>query len=141
MIEYIVGSLTTLTAILIFIKFFKKEKAKAVVAIKFSQSSTYDMVKDFVPTNWQSTPLNTQASKYLQKNLVRIVFVKNSAYWIKENKLYVADTVNGEIVPDTTRGVDTYSMDDVQLKKIQFIVDKLTEGITDEGGYPGNKKF
>jgi hypothetical protein len=39
------------------------------VPIKFSQSSTYDMVKDFIPPNWHSEPLNTQASKYLKKNL------------------------------------------------------------------------
>lgn len=141
MTEYIVGSLTTLVIILFFIKYNKKEKENSKVPINFSQSFTYDMVKDFMPPNWHVEPLNTQASKYSKRNLIRVIFVQDNAYWIKDNKLYVADMVDGQIVPETTKGVDTYTMDDVQLKKIQFIVDKLTEGIADEGGYPGNKKL
>jgi hypothetical protein len=49
-------------------------------------------------------------------------------YWIVNNTFYVADIVDGNVEENTTRLVDTMTMDKVQLDKIMFIVEKLREG-------------
>jgi hypothetical protein len=63
----------------------------------------------------------------------------SDAYWIKNNSLYTAKQDDGEIEEDTTKKVDMYAIDDVELKKMIFIVDVLTKGLTDENRDSGNK--
>lgn len=75
---------------------------------------------------------NTQSINYINKNHLRVMVVDNNAYWIKNNTFYVADLVDGQIDNETTREVDTMTMDKVQLDKMLFIVGKLTEGLNNE---------
>ena len=42
--------------------------------------------------------------------------------------------VHGLVDKNTTRKVDTMTMDSVELEKTQFIVQKLTEGKQDDSG-------
>jgi hypothetical protein len=58
----------------------------------------------------------------------RVVFVENQAYWIKNNTLFVADMEDDMVDEATTREVDTMAMDKVQLEKVIYIVEALTEG-------------
>jgi hypothetical protein len=81
-------------------------------------------------------PLATQARKILEKSQIRIIFSENRAYWIKNNMFLQADLVDGEVDDSTTKVVDTMTMDKVELDKMIFIVQKLTEGITNDGGNP-----
>jgi hypothetical protein len=81
-------------------------------------------------------PLATQSRKILEKNQIRIIFSENRAYWIKNNMFLQADLVDGEVDDSTTKVVDTMTMDKVELDKMIFIVQKLTEGITNDGGNP-----
>jgi hypothetical protein len=81
-------------------------------------------------------PLDTQSRKILEKNQIRIIFSENTAYWIKNNMFLQADLVDGEVDDSTTKVVDTMTMDEVELDKMIFIVQKLTEGITNDGGNP-----
>jgi hypothetical protein len=41
---------------------------------------------------------------------MKVMVVSNKAYWIKNNALYVADVVEGEVQKETTKEVDTMSM-------------------------------
>jgi hypothetical protein len=50
----------------------------------------------------------------------------------------MADMENGVIDKETTRTVDIMGMDEVQLKKASYIVDKLTDGIRNDYGGSGN---
>lgn len=69
----------------------------------------------------------TQASKYLEKIFIKIVIVKDKAYWIKDNVFYVADMVDDDVDKTTAKEVDIMSMDKVQLEEAMFIIDKLKE--------------
>lgn len=71
---------------------------------------------------------NKQSTDYIAKNSMRAVVVDDNIYWIADNAFYVADLVDGSIEENSTRLVDTMTMDKVQLDKIMFIVDKLREG-------------
>jgi hypothetical protein len=70
----------------------------------------------------------TQSIDYVQKTNVRAIVVDDQIYWIAGNEFYTADVVDGNVEENTTRLVDTMTMDKVQLNKIMFIVDKLREG-------------
>jgi hypothetical protein len=70
----------------------------------------------------------TQSTDYVSKHSVKAIVVDDSMYWIANNAFYVADIVDGNVEENTTRLVDTMTMDKVQLDKMMFIVDKLREG-------------
>lgn len=137
--EYFLGSLFTLV-----LMFFFSRKADKIVNEKpkkvlFSQSYINNLVEQQVIEQLSSVlkfPAKTQASVYNEKQNVRVIIMDNQAYWILDQKLYVADMIDGAVNNDTTRVVDTMSMDDVQLEKTQFIVQKLTEGKGNDSGYP-----
>lgn len=80
----------------------------------------------------------TQAFLNDEKNKQRMIFTENRAYWIKDNAFYQADLLEtGEIDNSTTKVVDTMTMDKVELDKMIFIVQKLTEGKRNDFGNPG----
>jgi hypothetical protein len=87
-----------------------------------------DMVKKQAPTQ---SMLNNQ------KNQQRIIFTEDKAYWIKDNAFYEAQVVDGEVDKENAKVVDTMTMDKVELDKMIFIVEKLTEGMRNDFGNPG----
>jgi hypothetical protein len=63
----------------------------------------------------------------------------NQAYWIKDNLFYTADmSIDGNVNKDTTRIVDTMTMNSVQLDKMMFIIDRLREEAFYDRGGSGN---
>jgi hypothetical protein len=71
----------------------------------------------------------TQSKMHYDKTNVKVIILDNQAYWIKESVFYTADVDEfGFIDAESTRAVDTMAMNKVQLDKMIFIVDKLTEG-------------
>lgn len=79
----------------------------------------------------------TQSRKIIEKTQTRIIFSEDKAYWIKNNTFLQADLVDGIVDESTTKVVDTMTMDKVELDKMIFIVQKLTEGISNDGGSSG----
>ena len=129
--EYLVGSFATITTFLIARLFFKKKETRKIrIEIQESQAIRFEMIKDSTAIHGLLHPkTKTQATEHHEKNLVRIIFVEGQAYWIKSNVFYTADLNEMGLVDlDSTRAVDTMTMDKVQLDKMSFIVEKLTEG-------------
>ncbi len=62
----------------------------------------------------------------------------DQAYWIKDNTFYTADMVQGTVDKETTRIVDTMTMNKVQLDKMIFIIDRLREEAFDDRWGSGN---
>lgn len=97
--------------------------------VRYSQSHVHNLIAPFMPTNKEMTiQPETQSSKYLDKITIRVVFLENKAYWIKDNKFYVADAKDHMVDHDSAIEVDTMSMDKIQLDKIKVVVEKLSEG-------------
>jgi hypothetical protein len=127
--EYFLGSVVTLATLFIFGKVFKKKIEPVGRTLRYSQSHIHSLLAPVLPTNKQlRKPLVSQATEYNKKNSIRILFVDGLAYWIAENKFFVAEIVDGLIDHESARVVDTMAMDKVQLDKMIFIVDQLTEG-------------
>jgi hypothetical protein len=103
--------------------------SKPLKGISYSQAYidnlvSEKMIEEFLP----KPPRKTQASEHTRGQEVRVIIIENEAYWISEQTLYVATLIDGVIDNNTTKKVDTMTMDTVQLDKTQFIVQKLTEG-------------
>lgn len=130
--EYFLGSIITIVVIY-FAKFFLSKTiddyTKLNVDTDYSQSRIFDIVEPFMPVGGglEDRPV-TQMSKYIEQTEIKVLFFENKAYWIKDGTFYVADTNGREVLHNTATGVDTMSMDRVQLDKIMFIVERLTEG-------------
>lgn len=129
--EYFVGALTTIIVIFISSKLYNnKTNDYPPIFFKYSQAYLYDLLKDILPTNNELKQKRTksQSINFNKKNTIRIIFLDNKAYWIANNTFFSADVINGEIVEDSTSQVDTMGMSKVELDRMSFIVEKLTEG-------------
>jgi hypothetical protein len=106
--------------------------------IVYRQSHIFSLIAPalpYMPLNIEIRP--TQSFLNDQKNKQRMVFTEDRAYWIKDNAFYEAEIVDGEIDKNTTKVVDTMTMNKVELDKMAFIVQKLTEGNRNDFGDPG----
>lgn len=105
--------------------------------VRYSQSHVYALAAELMFGSNKTIKTPTQSTKYQEDQYTRVVVAENKAYFIKNNTFFVADVVEGTIDKDSTQEVDTMSMDDVELKKMIFIVEALKEGDTDDYWRPG----
>jgi hypothetical protein len=137
--EFLLGTVFAFLAIFFTRKFILTQdliKETYVNSVVYRQSHIKLLTQAADQYFFMPPPLATQARKILEKSQIRIIFSENRAYWIKNNMFLQADLVDGEVDDSTTKVVDTMTMDKVELDKMIFIVQKLTEGITNDGGNP-----
>jgi hypothetical protein len=127
--EYILGSLSALIVVFFANRMVrKKEKESKKLSVEFSQSYGWELLKKYIiEEDVINIKPESQSEKFIAKQYVRIVIVENEAYWISNNQLYVADYADGVVDQDSTREVDTFSMDKEDIKKTMSIVERLTE--------------
>jgi hypothetical protein len=109
--------------------FFRKPTYK----VKVSQSYIYNTIAPAMPILdilKQMKYVETQARKFEKSLMLRVFVMDNEAYWIKNNAVFVANMVDENNIDKTSaKQLDMISMDEVQLKKITFVIEKLTEGL------------
>ena len=140
--EYLLGSIvTSLTILLMYRWLDKKHPVRKRVRLDIRQSRYLATALAAIRSSEPSfEPANTQSLKHFDAQHLRILIMDGQAYWTTNNILYTADLVNGDVDKDSARQVDTMTMDKVQLKKIIYIVEKLTEGLeNNERGNSGDK--
>jgi hypothetical protein len=138
--EYLAGSLSTILTIALVLFVVKKirDYKKQTVKIIYSQSNIYERIKPAIPF-MPPTPKESQSRNHRNKQMVRIIMISNKVYWISENRLFEAPiTEDGFVDYSLGTPIDTIHMDKVELDKISFIVDKLTEGNSDDRSNTGN---
>lgn len=127
--EYALGSVITIAVILLTRFIMARHPLEMPPMIRYSQSHVHNLIAPFLPSNQEMRSLPvTQSSKYLDKISLRVVFMEGKAYWIKDDKFYVAEAVGHIVDHETATEVDTMTMDKVQLDKIMLVVEKLAEG-------------
>jgi hypothetical protein len=143
--EYFIGSLTTVLLAIFVKKYLIKHDLVSFrrLGVIYSQSQIFNIVKPFIPIANSLTPLpNTQSRDYEKKMTVKVIMTEGQAYWIRDNAVYTADIAEDYSVRnETTRIVDIMGMDKVQLDKMIFIVDRLTEGSKNDSGDSGHTWF
>jgi hypothetical protein len=112
------------------------------IRVPYSQSNIISVLKplglvqDLVPP---PPEVKRQSTDYEKSQTVQVILTDGQAYWIRDNVFYTADIdENFYINNESTRRVDTMSMDKVQLEKIMFIVDRLTEESKNDNSGPRN---
>lgn len=139
--EYLIGSGISFIAIITVLLVVRPQLSKKPVPIRYSQSHIYNLIDPFIPTNneMKTTPI-TQATKYYEETFIRVAYVDSKAYWIQDNSFCVADIIDGQVDPTTTRQVDTMSMSKLELNKMLYIIEELTGGKSDNSN-SGDTKF
>lgn len=112
--------------------------------LRSSQSRVYDQLRpayEIMAMLKPGKPLISQASKHMQENSVRFLTMENKVYWIKDNTVFVADIPDegiSSIGEAAATPVDMMSLDKIELDKMIFIVEKLTEGLANDSSNSGN---
>jgi hypothetical protein len=116
--------------------FLKTNKLGKIV---YRQSHLFSLIAPAIPyMPIEKAFRATQSFLNDEKNRQRMIFTEDKAYWIKDNAFYEAALLeSGEIDNSTAKVVDTMTMDKVELDKMIFIVQKLTEGTRNDFGNPG----
>ena len=144
--EYLIGFFVgTIVMVLAYRFMIKSNLTKDNrVIISYSQSHIFNILKPFAKIAYGiSRPvMKTQATEYEKSQTVRVIMADGQAYWIRDNVFYTAN-INEDYSVDneSTRTVDTMSMDKVQLEKIIFIVERLTEDTDNDDSDSRNTWF
>ena len=141
--EYLLGSLVTLACIVIVNKVFKKYDEREIrLNISFSQSRSFELIKDLLPyIPQQKEKLVSQSTKHFDETSLKILFINEDAFWITDNSVYTSKIIDGEVDTENKKKVDMMGMSKVELDKMIFIVDMLTEGDNNDSGNSRNKKL
>lgn len=138
--DFIIGSFVTLFLVTIFNRRLKKYVSKVSKKTTLTQSSIHSRVIIEVAKIFTPKPRKqTQSLKYDHDGLIKMVKIDNDIFWIINTRLHTAKFQNGKIDRDTIKPVDTTDMNSVQLKKIEFIVNKLNEGKEHDDWNSGDK--
>ena len=140
--KYISGFILAFILIYLFEKFQAKHnilQERKIKPIRYSQSHIHSLIFPLLPKGTKIKKIKkTQSKIHEAKNNIKVIIMDNRAYWIRDNALYVADmSIDGTVNKETTRRVDTMTMNRVQLDKMIFIIDKLREGTLDDSGSAG----
>jgi len=81
----------------------------------------------------------SQLTKRRERDMIKVIVIGNLAYWVSDNIFYVADAIDGEVIPQTAKPVDTNSMSRRDLDKMLFILDSLKNGKKDDSSSAGNE--
>ena len=122
------------------IKVIKKRARKNFSKTLYRQSDIHSLLKYFFSIkllNEDERP--SQLTKRKQKSMIKVIFLDSQAYWVSENIFYVAEAIDGEVIPQTAEPVDTNSMSRKDLDKMLFILDSLKNGNKNDSSSAGNE--
>ena len=132
----------TLPFVWVILKLMRKRARKRFSKTLYRQSDIHKLLKYFfsirLPNNEGPS---SQLTKRKEKNMTKVIFVDNQAYWVSENTFFVAESVNGEIQRQTARPVNTNGLSKVDLNKMLFILDSLKNGSKNDSGSSGNERL
>lgn len=138
--EYLIGSLFTFAMLLVIANIAQRRvmRLAPMRPIRYSQTYIFSLLSPLLPYSVNIKPFISQATKHLDSKHLRVFIDFDKAYWIKNNRLYSADVIDGIIIQETEKEVDTMTVNKVELNKLTFIVEKLTEGLDNDSSSSGN---
>ena len=132
----------TLPFVWVILKLMRKKARKKFSKTLYRQSDIHKLLKYFfsirLPNNEGPS---SQLTKRKEKNMTKVIFVDNQAYWVSENTFFVAESINGEIQRQTARPVNTNGLSKIDLNKMLFILDSLKNGSKNDSGSSGNERL
>jgi hypothetical protein len=142
--EYVIGSLVTIATVVIVNRVIVRQlkTQETIPTIKYTQSYKYTILKPYMVDEgyYRHTP-KRQSVDYQNRAYTKVVIAENSAYWIKDNNLYTAKVVDGDVDSETSHPVDTMNMTNLELTKIMMIVETLRGDSDNDNRSTRNKRF
>lgn len=134
--DFILGAALSMLCTFVTYKFLVPYVKNRKVELFYKQSDVFETIKPALPIlNELKEMPETQASKYFDsKYTVKVMMFENQAYWIKDNSVFVADIVDGNVDKSGAKVIDTMAMDKVQLDRLSFIIETLTKGRSNDSG-------
>lgn len=116
-----------------------KRKKSPLTKLRYSQSSIFYVIKDYIPKNmFEKKRMITQSINHMEKNTIKVFFVDDKAYWVKNNMFFYADAPGGVVDIETASPVNTESMSKYDIDKMLFILDNLKNRDINDSGSTGN---
>lgn len=138
--EYILTIVLTFIISWAILRVMKKNAQKEFSKTLYSQSDMHRLLKYFFSLNIITKEnYNSQLTKRKERDMIRVIVMGNLAYWVSDNIFYVAEAIDGEVVPETAEPVDTNSMSKKDLDKMLFILDSLKNGKKNDSSSAGNE--
>lgn len=135
-LEYILGFLLTIGLLAYFFVKNKEIMYEKEFTIKYRQSHIFELIKPSINFS-KKRIVNRQSDEHEKKINIKVLIMDDKAFWIKNNAVYTAPVENDEIIKGSATQVDIMGMDEVELGKIMFIIDQLTERQDNDRGNPG----
>lgn len=144
--DFIVGSVTALMCVAIAFKFINNNpmNTKKPLKLSLTQSEQFLVIKPALDLmKYVNVPemKETQATKFFDSRHTTVAIAENKAYWIENNALFFTEVIDGDFEKEDAKRVDTMGMSDVELNKIIYIVEQLSEGRNNDSGYTWKPKF
>jgi hypothetical protein len=124
------------------IRITTKYRNKQFNKILYKQSDLHNIMKHFFSQTLLSDKKTySQLNKYKEDKMVKVIIIQDKAYWVSNNKFYIADAVEGNPIQETAKELDTQTMSDKEVKKMLFILDSLNNGEINDRGSAGNERL
>jgi hypothetical protein len=138
--EYVLIVGLTLAVSWFIIRIIRKNARKSFSKTLYRQSDIHTLMKYFFSLNINNNEKPpSQLTKRRERDMIKVIVMGNLAYWVSDNIFYVAEAIDGEVVPQTAKPVDTNSMSRRDLDKMLFILDSLKNGKKDDSSSAGNE--
>lgn len=135
---FIVVCLTIATSFVI-LKIVTRNEIHFLKKMSYRQSDIHNITKSFYKKNNAVKTKQTQISKRIERDAVKVVLTEDRAYWVAENIFYSAELVNDKPDMSTAKPIDTSNLSKEDLDKMLFILDNLDRGNNHERGSTGNE--
>ena len=137
--EYFIPLVLTIIASFAILKIVSKSEQFNSGRLSYSQSYIHNLTKGLVSFTNNVEKKETQLSKRIKENAIKVISIEDKAYWVVDNVFYMAEMKDDMPDMTTARPIDTSSMSKSDIDKMLFILDNLDRGKKDERGSTGNE--
>lgn len=137
--DYLVVVLLTILVSFAILKIVTKNEQNFLKQIVYRQSDIHNITKNLYKNKNVVKKKETQLTKRMDDEAVKVVLTDDKAYWVADNTFYDADLVDDRPDMSTAKPIDTSSLSKEDIDKMLFILDNLDRGNKDERGSTGNE--
>ena len=137
--DYAMVILLTIAITFVILKLIRRNERVFLGRPIYRQSDMHYLMKSFFSRNILLKDKETQMTKRVDKEAVKIVMTEDKAYWVVDNVFYVSDIIDDRPDMSSAKPIDTSNMSKSDIDKMLFILDNLDRGKNDERGSTGNE--
>jgi hypothetical protein len=138
--EYIIVVGLTTIATYSIIKVMARKSNKMFGKVLYRQSDMHNVLNKVYPLKQPRIEKKEKSyCKFKDSSLdtVRVIISDDKAYWIFNNIFYIAQTDDGDVLPETAEPINTSNLSKEEMSKMLSILDSLISGGSNDSGGSG----